>query len=655
MPAIEPSSNDKLESWKEIAAHFRRGVSTVQRWEKEEGLPVHRHRHARQGSVYAFKSELEAWRAGRGQSAVAEPPLAAAKRLRKTRWIIALATGVAAISVSLALYWRMTPEPEIVPLTSDPGTEYDPSFSPDGRRVVYAARNGECSVLVRSVGASQSSRLSASTEAFYSPKWSPDGKWIAVIRNGGAEKVREALLIPAQGGSERVLTNVEGVWLAWMPDSKAVGVIDRTSPEDWLAVNLVSIRDGSRRRLTNPPAGYWGDISCAFSPDGKKLAVLRYSVKGKGDVYVLNADGTNPRRLTNDESWVTGIDWTPDSRDIIYGGERGSNAGLWRIQAGGLWATPPLLLPRTAGRSLSPSLSRTPDGNGFRVAYQVESFNAHVWKWDVGQGTPARITSSTRSDESPAISPDGKKIAFMSSRSGAHELWTCASDGSNPVQLTFTKSMFTEEERWSSDGRRLVFVSRIGGAQSIYVLDINGGLPRRITTTGTFDEGYPSWSVDGRWIYFRSNRSGNPQIWKMPAEGRGEPVQVTREGAVEGMESPDGKLVYFVRGADELGLWSVPREGGEERRVMALKTVRMGYWGVAGEGIVFVDVARAERNHKLSVKLFRPDSGEVSSLGEFANRNLFFHGFSVTRDHQTVVWNQMEEQAVDLMLLDNLR
>jgi hypothetical protein len=94
-----------------------------------------------------------------------------------------------------------------------------------------------------------------------------------------------------------------------------------------------------------------------------------------------------------------------------------------------------------------------------------------------------------------------------------------------------------------------------------------------------------------------------------------------------------------------LGLWSVPSEGGGERKVMALNTVRMGYWGVAGEGIVFVDVAREEGAHKLSLKLFRPNSGEVSPLGEFENRNLFFHGFSVTPDHRTVVWNQMEEPA----------
>src|SRR5205085_4677191 len=115
-----------------------------------------------------------------------------------------------------------------------------------------------CGVLVRVIGAGQSSRLLGSSHrddwhAYYSPKWSPDGKWIAAIRDTESASVREVILIPAQGGGERVLTNIDGVWLAWTPDSKAIGVIDRTSPDDSLAVHLVSIRDGSRRRLTNPP------------------------------------------------------------------------------------------------------------------------------------------------------------------------------------------------------------------------------------------------------------------------------------------------------------------------------------------------------------------------------------------------------------------
>jgi hypothetical protein len=65
--AVAERSQDRLDSWKEIAAYLTRGVRTVRRWEREEGLPVHRHVHRVLGSVYAYKSEIEAWRQARHQ------------------------------------------------------------------------------------------------------------------------------------------------------------------------------------------------------------------------------------------------------------------------------------------------------------------------------------------------------------------------------------------------------------------------------------------------------------------------------------------------------------------------------------------------------------------------------------------------------------
>ena len=67
--AVDPESADRLDTWKEVATHLRRSVRTVQRWEREEGLPVHRHRHDKLGSIYAFKSELDIWWSTRGPDA----------------------------------------------------------------------------------------------------------------------------------------------------------------------------------------------------------------------------------------------------------------------------------------------------------------------------------------------------------------------------------------------------------------------------------------------------------------------------------------------------------------------------------------------------------------------------------------------------------
>jgi hypothetical protein len=220
--------------------------------------------------------------------------------------------------------------------------------------------------------------------------------------------------------------------------------------------------------------------------------------------------------------------------------------------------------------------------------------------------------------------------------------------------LTFTKSLYTEQAQWSLDGQWLAFVSRSGRTQPILVLDVRGGPLRRLTA-GTFNEGYPSWSADGRWIYFRSSQSGTPQIWKTSADGHGKPARVTKLGAVEGHESPDGKVLYFVRGPDEVGLWTTPVEGGEERKIPALATVRMGFWGVAAQGIVFMDVGRITDAGVHPLKMFRFDTGEVKSLGEISSGTPIIQGFSVARDGRTVLWNQVESPSPDLMLIDNFK
>src|SRR5215472_16506178 len=138
------------------------------------------------------------------------------------------------------------------------------------------------------------------------------------------------------------------------------------------------------------------------------------------------------------------------------------------------------------------------------------------------------LISSSRSDDSPQFSPDGKRIAFQSDRSGHPEIWVCGEDGSNAVQLTSFGGPYVTTPRWSPDGARIAFDSNAAGEFDIWVVGAGGGKAQRMTNHPAND-GNPSWSRDGKWIYFDSARTGEQQVWKMPADG-GEPIQVTREG-----------------------------------------------------------------------------------------------------------------------------
>src|SRR6187401_420760 len=103
-PPVNPAL-DRLESWKEIAAYLKRDVTTVQRWEKREAMPVHRHLHDKQGSVYAFRSELDAWTRGRAPRPIPEIAGTAAPEPPRKRHRTALVTTSIFVVASLVGFW----------------------------------------------------------------------------------------------------------------------------------------------------------------------------------------------------------------------------------------------------------------------------------------------------------------------------------------------------------------------------------------------------------------------------------------------------------------------------------------------------------------------------------------------------------------------
>src|SRR5439155_20245114 len=177
-----------------------------------------------------------------------------------------------------------------------------------------------------------------------------------------------------------------------------------------------------------------------------------------------------------------------------------------------------------------PAVSRI----GKRLAFVREVSDTDLWRIDLngpsGEAKAAALIRSTRRDAEPRFSPDGKKIAFQSNRSGSLEIWVSDADGNNQVQLTSLNGPNVAWPSWSPDGRQIVFWS--GG---LYVVRTDGGPSTRLKGEGGE---VPFWSHDGRWIYFAPG-TATVNVWKVPAEG-GKAVQVTTNGAFSSRESPDG-------------------------------------------------------------------------------------------------------------------
>ena len=496
---------------------------------------------------------LEKQESGTGRPA---PPPKAVGRRRQTGRYAALA-ALAAILIVGAV-WRFevfgpSPQPprapfEIVPLTSYPGIEEHPSFSPDGNQVAFSW-NGQdqdnYDIYVQLVGSSTPLRLTTDPASDGSPGFSPDGRQIAFLR-ARPEGVSEVLLVPPIGGPERKLAEIHvgrdqfDTSLSWSPEGKSLLVRDRSSPEEQPGVFVLSIDNSEKRRLTSSPeTTTHGDRTAVFSPDGRMVAFERSRGWGVSDIHLVPTANGQPTRLTFDKGNPEGLTWTADGNEIIFS-RRGA---LWRISASG--GTPQRLMG-IPGRQIQPVISLT----GRRLAYVERTYNTDIWRVDtqapLDRRLPQKFIASTRLDASPQFSPDGKRIVFFSNRSGSGEIWVCDSDGANPFQLTSIGRSGTP--RWSPDGQSIAFDSYSRGNYDIYIVSSAGGSHRRITTNPTWDTS-PSWSRDGRWIYFFSDRTGENQVWKVPVGGEGDDgslaVRVTKHGGEVPFESTDGKYVFY--------------------------------------------------------------------------------------------------------------
>jgi Tol biopolymer transport system component/DNA-binding winged helix-turn-helix (wHTH) protein len=548
-------------------------------------------------------------------------------------------------------------------LTSFPGREEWPTFSPDGNQLAFmwsGEKGDNMDVYVKLTDAGAPLRLTSHPGLDNSPTWSPDGKYVACTR---FDKGQSAIfIIPALGGPERKLLSLgfESHWfgnyagVVWSPDGQSVAFPDKSSPLELHGIFIASVETGEKRRLTSPPAQYLGDWFPAFSPDGRTLAFTRSSSEGTADVYLVPVVGGEPRRLTFDNTWTVGPVWTPDGSSIVFFSLRGGTLRLWKVSASG--GVPELLA--IGGETFMvqqhpspPSISR----RGKRILFAKYFEDINIWRTEVskstGRGTsPTKLISSTQYDGAPQFSPDGQKIVFQSERSGLSDIWICDREGANARQLTFLGGPLVGTPRWSPDGRYIAFDARAEGHSDIYLVDAEGGRPRRITTE-TSNDVVPSWSRNGRFVYFASNRTGTrPEIWKAPVAG-GEAQQVTKQGGFAAFESPDGKYLYYAK-LDVAGLWRIPLEGGHESLVLdQLKPREWGYWAVADDGIYFIN---SESKPHATIEFFAFATSRLTSIATIEKEPInWASNLAVSPDGRWILYTQVDQSDSDIMLMEN--
>ena len=572
VPGTPPSAkppDDRLDSWKEIASYLNRDVTTVQRWEKREGMPVHRHLHDRIGSVYAFRAELDAWASSRNLPAEQEqekennspsptvsiPPTRSPMATDRARWkfilLVAAATAALAIAAGLWLqtkeyFWRSPiAEARFQTVTDFDGVEQAAAVSRDGNFVAFLSdRDGPMDVWVTQVGSGQFHDLThGSTPGLANPSirtlgFSPDGAFVtfwARKQDGSSAGDISIWAVPTLGGQPRLYLEGAAEY-DWSHDGSQLAY-HTPGPGDPLFVS-----DGRRPATGKPiftaPSGLHSHFPL-WSMDSAFIYFVQGSLPDKLDIWRIPAAGGTPERITSHNTRVT-HPVLLDRRTLMYlaGDPDGSGPRLYSMDV-------EHRIPHRLTTGLEHYTSLAASADGRRLVATLASSKRTLWRLLItdspaGGSVSVPVSATTSTGFSPRLGPD--YLLYVSATGTSESIWKLASRASTELWKG-QGARVIGGPAIARDGRSIAFSVRQQEKSLLYVMQADG-TNARIVADSLDLQGAPTWAPDGQSITSAADDHGVPRLFRVPLDGR-PPTLFVQEQSVDPAWSPDGQFIVY--------------------------------------------------------------------------------------------------------------
>jgi Tol biopolymer transport system component len=674
-PTRERPLEDRLDSWKEIAAYLKRDVTTVQRWEKREGMPVHRHLHDRIGSVYASRVELDAWTRRRNLPPAQEnnhgtletsPPPAPTQpvpgTLRTWRTFVLPLGLVAALAIGAGLwlqktehFWRSPIADARFQTESDfDGLEQAAALSRDGHLIAFLSnRDGQTDVWLTQAGSGAFHNLThgsieeLANPSIRTPGFSPDGSLVTfwVRKRGGSSGGDISVwAVPTLGGEPRPY--LEGIAeFDWSRDGGRLAY-HTPGPGDPLFVSNGSPRSAAVPIFT-APAGQHAHFP-TWAPDGAFIYFVLGELPDKLDIWRIRPVGGTPERITSHMGHVS-HPVLLDRRTLMYLASDPDGSGPWLYTMDVERRIPHRL---SSGPDRYTSLAATPDGR--RLVATLASPRRTLWRLRLPlpvddaptQGSaPTQISLTTSTGFSPRMGADS--LLYVSANGTGESIWKLA-NGLATELWSGQGAQILGAPAIAPDGRNIAFSVRQRGQTILYVMHADGTNARMVTDSLDL-QGSPAWAPDGRSITLAAGDHGVPHLFRVPMDGRS-PSSFVREYSVDPAWAPDGRFLVYS-GPDIGTTFSVKAVTAEAapHSLPALTLTRGARHLAFLPGGRALMLLRGDIQHK-DLWLIDLDTGTERQLTHLP-ADFDIRDFDVSPDGREVVLERSQERS-DVVLMD---